>query len=415
MADKRAVLIIVDGMGDRPLIDHDYKTPLEYANTPNMDRLAKGGLVGLLDPISPGVRPGSDVANLALFGYDPAKYYTGRGPLEALGAGIDLGPNDIAFRANFATVDDDFRVEDRRAGRIRKGASKLAKSVGEIKVESVPGIKTIFKPTVDHRAVLVLRGEKLSRNVTDTDPQEEGLKLVISRATDGSEEAKRTAAAVNEFVKRSHEALREHPLNQERANDGEKPANIVLTRGAGTRPALPSFKSMFDLRGACISGTALIKGIASAAGIDVIDVRGATGSVKTDYEAKAKAVIEGAKDKNFVVVHVKAPDIAGHDSDFKSKVRALEEVDTLVGHVIDEVDIGANYVALVSDHATPVGYGHHTGDPVPVVIAGPDVPASRVLKLSEASASRGNLGRIRGLDLMPILIDLVGRSRLYGS
>ncbi len=273
-------MIVVDGMGDRPLIDHDYKTPLEYANTPNMDRLAKGGLVGLLDPISPGVRPGSDVANLALFGYDPAKYYTGRGPLEALGAGIDLGPNDIAFRVNFATVDDDFRVEDRRAGRIRKGASKLAKSVSEIKVESVPGIKTIFKPTVDHRAVLVFRGEKLSKNVTDTDPQEEGLKLVISRATDGSEEAKRTSAAVNEFVKRSHEALREHPLNQERANDGEKPANIILTRGAGTRPSLPSFKSMFDLRGACISGTALVKGIASAAGIDVVDVRGATGALR---------------------------------------------------------------------------------------------------------------------------------------
>src|SRR6266571_1849233 len=351
MPDKRAVLIVVDGMGDRPLIDHDYKTPLEYANTPNMDRLAKGGLVGSLDPISPGVRPGSDVANLALLGYDPARYYTGRGALEALGAGIDLRPNDVAFRLNFATVDDEFRVEDRRAGRIRKGVSKLAKSVSEIKVESTPGVRTIFKPTVDHRAVLVLRGEKLSRNVTDTDPGEEGLKLVISRATDGSEEARRTSAAVNEFVKRSHEALREHPLNQERANDGEKPANIILTRGAGTRPSLPSFKSMFDLRGACISGTALVKGIANAAGIDVID----------------------------------------------------------------EVDIGANYVALASDHATPVGYGFHTGDPVPVVIAGPDVPASRVLKLSEASASRGNLGRLRGLDLMPILTDLVGRSRLYGS
>src|SRR5260370_11701335 len=317
MADKRAVLIVVDGMGDRPLIDHDYKTPLEYANRPHVDRVAQGVLVRLMGPISPGVRPGSDVANLALFGYDPVKYYTGRGPLEALGAGIDLGPSDIAFRANFATVDDDFRVEDRRAGRIRKGASKLAKAVSEIKVESVPGIKTIFKPTVDHRAVLVLRGEKLSRNVTDTDPQEEGLKLVISRATDGSEEAKRTAAAVNEFVKRSNEDQREQPLNQDRANIGVTPANIILTRGAGTRPSLPSFKSMFDLRGACISGTALIKGIATAAAIDVIDVRVATGSTTTDYEAKAKTVIEGAKDKNFVVVHVKAPDIAGHDADFK--------------------------------------------------------------------------------------------------
>src|SRR5229473_2467127 len=294
-------------MADRPLIDHDYKTPLEYANTPNMDRLAKGGLVGQLDPISPGVRAGSDVANLALLGYDPAKYYTGRGALEAMGAGIELRPGDVAFRCNFATVDDDFRVEDRRAGRIRKGTSKLAKVVDAIKIDGVPGIKTIFKATVDHRAVLVLRGEKLSRMVSDVDPKEEGAKIAISRALDGSE------------------------------------------------------------------------------------------------------------DKNFILVHVKAPDIAGHDGDFKAKVRTLEEVDGLVGHIIDEVDIGLNYVALTADHATPVGYGAHTGDPVPVIIGGPDVPASRVLKLSEASAARGNLGRIRGLDLMPIITDLVGRSRLYGS
>ncbi len=415
MADKRVVLLLVDGMADRPLIDHDYKTPLEYANTPNMDRLAKAGLLGQLDPISPGVRPGSDVANLALLGYDPAKYYTGRGALEAIGAGLNLSPTDVAFRCNFATVDDDFRVQDRRAGRIRKGTSKLARAVDAIKIDSVPGVKTIFKQTVDHRAVLVLRGDKLSRMVSDVDPKEEGSKIAIAKALDGTEEAKRTAAAVNEFVKRSHEVLREHPLNQERANDNEKVANIVLTRGAGTIPNLPSFKSMFDLRGACISGTALIKGLTMAAGMEVIDVRGATGSIKTDYEAKSKAVIEGSKDKNFIVVHVKAPDIAGHDGDFKAKVRTLEETDALVGHIMDEVDIGLNYFALTSDHATPVGYGAHTGDPVPVVIGGPDVPASRALKLSEATAARGNLGRIRGIDLMPILTDLVGRSRLYGS
>ena len=415
MADKRAVLLVIDGMADRPLIDHDYKTPLEYANTPNMDRLAKAGTVGQMDPIGPGIRPGSDVANLALLGYDPYRYYSGRGPLEAIGAGIDLRDGDVAFRCNFATVDDDFRVDDRRAGRIRKGVNKLAKAVDAIKVESVPGVKTIFKATVDHRGVLVLRGEKLSRNVSDVDPKEEGLKIGVARATDGSEEGKRTAFAVNEFVKRSHEALREHPLNLERANDGEKPANIILTRGAGTLPVLPSFKSLYDLRGACVTGTAMIKGLATVAGMEVIDVRGATGSLKTDYEAKAKAVIEGSKDKNFVFLHVKAPDVAGHDGDFKAKARTLEEADVLVGQIIDEVDIGLNYVALTADHATPVGYGTHTGDPVPVVIGGPDVQASRLSKFSEANAPRGNLGRIRGVDLMPIITDLVGRSRLFGS
>ena len=160
--------------------------------------------------------------------------------------------------------------QDRRAGRIRKGTSKLAKVVDAIKIDGVPGVRTIFKATVDHRAVLVLRGEKLSRMVSDVDPKEEGAKIAISKALDGSEEAKRTSAAINEFVKRSHEALREHPLNQERANNGEKAANIVLTRGAGTIPNLPSFKSMFDLRGTCISGTPMVQGIAMAAGMEVM-------------------------------------------------------------------------------------------------------------------------------------------------
>jgi 2,3-bisphosphoglycerate-independent phosphoglycerate mutase len=415
LADRKLVLLIADGLADRPVIDYDYKTPLEYANTPNMDRLAKGGLVGQLDPISPGVRPGSDVANLALLGYDPARYYTGRGALEALGAGIDLGPNDIAFRANFATVDDDFRVLDRRAGRIKKGASKLAKAVDDIKIDGVHGVKLIFKATNDHRGVLVLRGEKLSRMVSDVDPKEDGLKVGTARATDGTEEAKRTAQALNEFVKRSHEALREHPLNTQRVTDGEPAANIVITRGAGTVPNLPSLKSRNDLRGACIAGTAMIKGLALAAGLDLIDVKGATGSFSTDYEAKAKATIETAKDKNFILLHVKAPDLAGHDKDFKAKVKIIEELDGLVRSLIDEVDIGSNYVALTADHTTSVDLGEHTGDPVPIVIGGPNVPSSRVSKLSEASAARGNMGRIRGLDLMPILTDLVGRSRLYGS
>src|SRR5207245_5260403 len=192
--------------------------------------------------------------------------------------------------------------------------------------------------TIGYRAGLVLPGEKMTRMVSDVDPKEEGGKIEISKALDGSEGAKRTSLAVNEFVKRSHEVLREHPLNQERANDGERAANIVLTRGAGTIPNLPSFKSMFDLRATCISGTPMVQGIAMAAGMEVMDIKGATGGIKTDYEAKAKAVIEGSKDKNFVLVHVKAPDIAGHDGDFKGKVRTLEEGDGLVGQIINEDD-----------------------------------------------------------------------------
>jgi 2,3-bisphosphoglycerate-independent phosphoglycerate mutase len=415
LSDKKAVLIIVDGMSDRPLIEHEYRTPLEFASTPNIDRLAKGGLVGLLDPIAPGIRTSTDVAALALFGYNPEKYYTGRGGFEALGAGVNFSPNDVAFRCNFATVDDDFRIVDRRAGRVRKGTSKFGKSINEIKIDGVPGIRFVFKPTVEHRGVLVLKGNKLSRMVSDTDPKSEGMKVGIARAKDGTEEAKRTAMAVNEFVKRSHEVLREHPVNHDRISSKENPANIIITRGAGTMPELPNFKTMHDLRGACISGTPVINGIAMAAGLDIVEVKGATGGLKTDYQSKAKATIDNSRDRNFMVVHVKAPDIAGHDADFKGKIRTLEEVDGLVGSIIDEVDIGSNYVCLTSDHATPVGYAGHTGDPVPIIVGGPDVPASRIQKLSEATAARGNLGRIRGMDLMPVLTDLMGRSRLYGS
>src|SRR2546422_337257 len=221
LADRKLVLLIADGLADRPVIDYDYKTPLEYANTPNMDRLAKGGLVGQLDPISPGVRPGSDVANL--------------------------------------------------------------------------------------RGVGVLGGEKFPRMVCEVDPKEEGLKLGTARATDGSEEAKRTAQALNEFVKRSHEALREHPLNTQRVSDDEPAANIVITRGAGTMPALPSLKSRNDLRGACIAGTAMIKGLALAAGLDLVDVKGATGGVSTEHEAKEKKKNEKGKDQKINLLHFTDP------------------------------------------------------------------------------------------------------------
>lgn len=408
-------MIVLDGLGDRPVLSQGYRTPLEAAVTPNMDRLSKGGLLGLIDPISPGVKPGSDVANMALLGYDPNRYYTGRGALEALGAGLVLHPGEIAFRCNFATVDHSMRVVDRRAGRIHRYTSRLSKELNRMKLESTPDLKVEFKPTVEHRAVLVFRGSGLSRMVSDPDPKAHGLKVVQSKPLEKTHEAKKTAQALNEFVRTSHEKLKHHQVNKERIERGEAPANIVLPRGPGTNPELPSFKTKFNLRASCVTGTVLIKGICRATGVQVLHVRQATGGLRTDLGAKVKSVIDSFAQSDLVFLHIKGADVASHDGDFKSKVRFLEEADGAIGKIMDEVDIAENYILVTGDHSTPVEIREHSGDPVPVAMGGPDVPSSRVTKFCEAAASRGNLGRLRGLDLMPIVTDFIGRSSKFGN
>lgn len=422
-------MLICDGMADRQVDELGNRTPLEAARTPNMDSLAKRGICGLMDTIAPGVPPGSDTAHLALLGYDPFEVYTGRGPFEAAGAGIKLRPGDVAFRANYASVDDALVVKDRRAGRIQK--TKPFEAV--IKHIKLRGADFIFKNTVGHRATLVLRGKGLSHEVTDSDPHEIGKKVLrvrpllqaperpelartilaggIRRFVGRKRRAAKTARLLNDFSRRAHDILRNHRLNIKRVKKGLPPANYLLLRGGGMVPHLQPLQERFGIRGACVAAAALVKGVCRMAGMNVIDVQGATGSVDTDLNAKAKATLKGLKTHELVLLHVKGFDEASHDGNAAAKVQLIERTDKMLGSLIRATD----FVVLAIDHTTPVTVREHTGDPVPVVIAGPSVRADGVPAYNERAAAQGGLGRIRGKNLLPILVDLMGKGKKFGA
>ena len=427
--ELKALMLICDGMADRPVPKLGNRTPLEASRKPNMNKLTRKGICGLMDTISPGVPAGSDTAHLALLGYDPFEVYTGRGPFEAAGAGIKLLPGDVAFRANYATVDDDLVIKDRRAGRIHE-TKQLEAAIDQIKLR---GGEFIFKSTAGHRATLVLRGSGLSHEVTDSDPYETGKKVLQVRPLMQSSErpgliqailtggirrfagrrrrAARTARLLNDFSRRAYEILNDHPLNKERSKNGLPPANYLLIRGGGVVPHLQPIQERFGISGACVAAAALVKGVCGMAGMNVIDVPGATGSVNTDLNAKAKATLKALETHELVLLHVKGCDEASHDGNFEAKIKLIERVDGMMGQLMDAADL----VILTADHSTPITLEEHSGDPVPVVITGAGVRPDEVQAYTERAVARGGLGRIRGKDLLPIVADLMGKSKKFGA
>ena len=357
--------MIVDGMGDRPLKEIGYKTTLEAAVTPNMDMMAKNGICGIMDPIKPGIRPGSDTSHISILGYDPYKVYTGRGPFEAAGVGVDVLPGDIAFRCNFSTADDNGIIIDRRAGRIREGTEDLTMSINGMELDD--DVEVIFKESTGHRAVLVLRGEGLSDQISDADPKHDGNAPKIVVALDGSKEANKTANIVNKIVAKSYELLKDHPLNLKRINSGKPPANIIIPRGAGAVPEVQPFGEKYGLKPVCIAETGLIKGIAKIAGMELIDIEGATGGIDTNLENIKNGILETAsKDFDFILINVDGADEAGHDGEMVEKIKFIEKVDSVVGELMQLNDV---YFILTADHSTPISTMDHTGDPVPIVIS----------------------------------------------
>lgn len=408
MSAKKMLLVVCDGLSDRPVREFDRKTPLQVAKKPAMDALARNGISGSMDVIGHGIVPGSDTAHLALFGYDPHEVYTGRGPIEAAGVGIDLAPGDVAFRCNFATVDKKMNIIDRRAGRIKRGTTELARAITGMEIS---GVKVIFKEGSEHRGVLVLRGADLDHRVTDVDPHAEG-KVLESRAL--VPQAKKTADAVNEFVKRSHKILSEHPVNKERSKEGLNPANMILPRGAGTIGDLVLMSDKYGLKCAAVAGVTLVKGICRMVGMDVPDIPGATGGMDTDYRAKAEAALKLLASHDYVFVNVKAGDVAGHDGDFRTKVRVVESIDMMMGIILKDIPDDV-VVALTCDHSTPVSVKEHSADPVPLTISGGDARVDGVKEFDEISCAAGALGRIRGIDLMPIMLGMADRAKKFGA
>ncbi len=414
----KAILIIADGLGGRPT-DMNGKTCLEAAATPHLDGLAARGALGLVDPIGPGVRPGSDTAHLSLLGYDPYAVYTGRGVFECLGIGMEVRPSDVCFRANFATVEkrgDDLIVIDRRAGRIESGQQELADALSGFTLDEVSDVQFEFRASTQHRGALLLRGEGLSRHVTENDPHETGRPAPRFAAEAGfEEEASKTARALNEFVERAHEVLRELPVNVRRIDAGEPPANYVLARGAADRPHIPSIESLYGARGAVIAGGALYRGVALACGLTSIDVPGATGGIDTDLRAKATAAVRVLESFDFVFVHVKGTDNAGHDQDAAAKTAFIERIDAeLIAPLVRELDWDGTHFAFTGDHTTPIDYGDHTIEPVPVLFAGPNVHTDGTASFGEREAGGGGLGRWSGR-VLPMLLGYNNWAPKFGS
>ncbi len=406
--------MIIDGMADRPIKDLGYKTPLEAADTPNMNKLAEMSINGIMDPIQPGIRAGSDTSHISILGYDPYEVYTGRGPFEAAGIGLDVMAGDMAFRCNFSTQDENGIIVDRRAGRIREGTEKIAESINSIKLDGFEDVEIIFKESTGHRAVLVLRGAGLSDKVSDSDPKHEGKPPKKVIPLDDSPEAAKTAELLNKFVETSYELLKDHPVNIERMNKGKNPANVILPRGVGAVPNIPSFEEKYGVKAACMAETGLIKGIGKLAGMDLIDVEGATGGIDTNLENITKSIVDIANSNKyeFILINIDGADEAGHDGHAGEKVKFIEKVDAVIGEVMKLDDL---YFILTADHSTPVSVMDHTGDPVPIVIKGPEVRVDNVVSFNERAAAYGGLCRIRGSDIMNILMDFMNKSDKFGA
>lgn len=407
---RKAVVLIADGLGDRLAPSLGSRTPLEAAATPTLDQLAAEGIVGLMDPIKPGVVAGSDTAHLSILGMDPYAVYTGRGPFEAAGIGMEVRGGDVAFRVNFSTVDDGLIVTDRRAGRITSGTDQLARALDGMDLGD--GVTAFFKESVAHRGALVLRGQGLGAAVTDVDPHATGEKVWTATGSDPASE--KTARAVNAFVQQSFEVLSKHPVNQERVSQGLSPANIALPRGIGVAPDVPPFDEAWHVKSACLVETGLIRGIGIYLGMDIIDVPGANGGLDSDVMATARAIVDALAEHDFVLCNIKGPDVAGHDGQAEAKAKMIERIDGAVAYL--RANMGADVSLLFTgDHATPCEVGDHTGDPVPVVIWGPSLVPDAVTTFSERAATAGGLGRIRGVDVMPIMSNLMGVQHKFGA
>lgn len=409
---KNILLVILDGMGDRPCPDLDGKTPLEAAVTPHMDRLAKEGMTGLMDVIAPGIAPGSDTAHLALLGYDPLEVYTGRGAFEAAGTGVDIHRGDVAFRCNFGTVDEHMKVTDRRAGRISSGTDKLAAALNGMKIEDV---EVIFKEAVEHRAILVLRGPGLSSEVSDVDPHDVGAEVLSSKPL--KPEAQKTARILNEFTMRSYEIMKDHEVNIKRIEEGKPPANIAMARGAGSPPDVPPFSELHRMTGAAVVGISLVEGVCRVSGLDIMDIPGATGGLDTDLGQKMAATIKALGTHDFVLLHIKATDICGHDDDTRTKADFIAKVDAQLGKLYDSLGelLDETVICITADHSTPCCVKDHSSDPVPLLIWGKGLRSDRVDVFGEHTAAHGGLGKIRGKDLLNILKGQAGRAEKYGA
>ncbi|MCX8182699.1 MAG: alkaline phosphatase family protein [Candidatus Methanomethyliaceae archaeon] len=420
---KHLLYVLLDGLGDLPVKSLGDRTPLEASDHPSMDSLAKRGVSGIVYTVGKGIAPESDVAVISMLGYDPIKTYTGRGPIEVFGSGMVMDNGDLAVRCNFATVDDNLNIIDRRVGRsLSNGEARvLADAINRsVSLESHPATFE-FKNTVGHRAVLLIKSEEgpLSGNITNTDPayqRLEGLgiastnfvnKVIKCEPLDNSEEARRAAELLEEFTRKSHEVLKDHPLNLIRIKEGKPPANAILSRDAGSK--LPNFQHIKDKYGrefASMVEMPVERGIALLCGMDLVELPPQTGDQAWDYRKRAELASELVETYGAVYVHIKGPDEPAHDGNCEGKIRAIEMIDKHFFGNLD-LDLSETVVAVTSDHATPCLLKAHSSDPVPLMVSGGGIKNDGTAVFTESQCAKGSLGNMNGQEVLTRIFSLI--------
>ncbi len=388
--ESKIVLLVADGIGDLP--SENNKTVLERAFIPNLDKLASKSVCGLTDPISRGITPGSGPAHLSLFGYDPIKYQIGRGVLEALGIGMELTSRDLACRGNFATLDKEGIITDRRAGRIATELNEKLCKLMQDKINQIGEVKTIIKPGKEHRFVVVFRGDGLEDALSDADPQKVGEKIKFAEPLDSK--AKKSVETVNEFIKQATEVLKEH-----------HPANTVLLRGFAKYPGLPTMKELFKLTPAAIATYPMYKGLAKLVGMDILE----TGESLSD---EFKTLQDNFSKYDFFYLHIKKTDSYGEDGNFEQKVKVIEEVDKYIPKVLA---LKPDVLVVTGDHSTPALMKGHSWHPNPLMLFSKYIRVDEAEQFNEKECVKGGLGRFLAVEVLPLMMANALKLQKFGA
>jgi len=386
--DTKIILLVMDGVGDIPF---QGKTPLEAAKTLNLDKLASEHSVGLVDPVFPGITPGSGPGHLSLFGYNPLKYDIGRGILEALGVDMEVLPGDVTARGNFCTITDGI-VVDRRAGRISTEKNKELISLLSSHIKEIDGVKIILKSGKEHRFVILLRGRGLQGFASDTDPHTEGNSILKSFPEEGGD---KIADIINKFTKEAEKILKE-----------QKPANGVLLRGITAYPMIPQFPKLYKLKAAAIATYPMYRGIAKLVGMDVLKLNGET------IDDEVDGLRKNFEKYGYFFFHVKKTDSYGEDGNFEKKVKVIESVDKVIPQILS---LKPDVLAVTGDHSTPVPLKGHSWHPVPFLLYSMWTRRSNVKGFNENECAKGNLGRIPSLYITSLLLANALRLDKYGA
>ena len=389
---SKIVMLVADGLGGLPQSPGG-KTELETANTPNLDALAKRGVCGLSTPVLPGITPGSGPGHLGLFGYDPLEFQIGRGVLEALGIDFDLGPDDVAIRGNFCTIDDDGHITDRRAGRIGNDvAAPLCEKLDGITID---GVEVTVRHVKEYRLVVVFRAKGLGGDLYDTDPQKVGVAPLAPTMKElGGEGSDKTVEVANEFLRQARELLKD-----------DAPANFLTLRGIAKRPPIPTFQDLYGLKAAAVAVYPMYRGLARLVSMDVLDA----GQTLDEQMDRLKAAWD---DYDFFFVHFKYTDSTGEDGNFDAKVERTEQVDGCIPAI---EALGPDVLIVTGDHSTPSKMKAHSFHPVPTVLAAENCRFDNVTEFGEAACGHGGLGQFEAKHLMLHAMGHAGRFEKFGA